>query len=317
MKHLSTLAALLCCILATTFQVNAQSTNDVNPFLKEIEEEVKLADQNPTDGKKQLQAVQAFLNDTISAERDLDRALVYANRALAIAQEHPAPQDTLLSFAYEYLGIIYMGKKDYDQGLDYLEKALDAYSIELGRFDPITNGNKLVYGWLMAAASPSRGMPKIIEAFVDNGRAPQDKRIQNIDEANFSLEMGFEMLLAEQIKYFRYALPLITIDGKQFFIVQTDGWNMEQPLVGWQARLLADIDDNPDLPSLVADQEGNITVMTKEQKEKHPIVFNCNYSRLDPMKLKLVDGEARLAFLNPDYYNNILNKLREFKANNK
>jgi len=35
------------------------------------------------------------------------------------------------------------------------------------------------------------------------------------------------------------------------------------------------------------------------------------------MKLKLVDGEARLAFFNPDYYNNILNKLREFKANNK
>ena len=83
--------AMLCCAMATV--VNAQNT--VEEAMKELESKAKLADQNPTNGKMQYEAAAACMSDALGEKKDYDRALTYANRALKIAQEHPAPQDTL------------------------------------------------------------------------------------------------------------------------------------------------------------------------------------------------------------------------------
>ena len=91
-KSLLVVLALMC---AAAFQVNAQ-TPDVEKAQKVIEQNMKLADKNPKDGKMQLKAALTILNDTLTGKRDLDLALTYANRALKIAKECPAPKDTLL-----------------------------------------------------------------------------------------------------------------------------------------------------------------------------------------------------------------------------
>ena len=90
-KIIMTLAAVLCCAMTTT--VNAQ--NEEEEALKELEAKTKLADKNPTNGKMQYEAATACISDALGEKKDYDRALTYANRALKIAQEHPAPQDTL------------------------------------------------------------------------------------------------------------------------------------------------------------------------------------------------------------------------------
>lgn len=82
---------------------------------------------------------------------------------------------------------------------------------------------------------------------------------------------------AEQTKRFRYALPMITLSGKKYVIVQTADWNMEHPLVGWQLQ---------------------------------------NYMRTDEER-EAFKGDARIWFLIPAAYNNILAKYREYKATNK
>ena len=307
--------ALIC---AVAFQVNAQTTN-VEDLLKTIEQKVKQADKHPKDGKMQLTAAYAILSDSLSGNRDWDRALNYANRAMKIAVEHPAPQDTLLGLSYEALGMIYLGKEDMATALDFYEMAMDAFDVELGRFDPVTNGTKLIYGWLMTAAQPSRGFPKILEAIYDNERAPQDKRIKNMDQANITLEAALEMLLAEQTQRFRYALPMLYIDGKKYFIVQTSKWNIERPIVGWMAQGLmpseAKDDAAKDDDSILIGDDGQFLVLTEADKDKRQMLFNFNYSRLNRHYLQFNDGEARIMFFSPDVYNQILTKYREFKNN--
>ena len=80
-KIVMTLAAVLCCAMTLMAQ------ESVERALKSAEEKVKLADKNPKDGKKQLRAAEALLNDELGEKKDYDRALTYANRALKIAME--------------------------------------------------------------------------------------------------------------------------------------------------------------------------------------------------------------------------------------
>lgn len=315
MKRMMTIVALMC---AVAFQVNAQTTN-AEKLQKEIEQKVKLANKHPKDGKMQLNVAYAILADSLSESRDFDRALIYANRALTIAQEHPAPKDTLLALSYQTLGFIYMGKQDFEKCMDAYEKSLDAFEVELGRLDPVTNANKIIYGWSLMAMQPSRGFTKIQEAFNDNARAPEDKRIENIDEAKIGLEIGLEMLLTEQAENFRYALPTLYIDGKKNYIVQASYWNMENPLVGWLVPRTKYSDgeqeteeDDDDDSIIFGVEDGQFTILPEEKRD---LTCHFGYTRSDQHKLDVNEGEPRIQYFSPEDYNDLLTKFREFKAN--
>ena len=137
-----TLAAVLCCVMTTM----AQSTPE--QALKEVEKKAKLADKNPKNGKMQYEAAMACIADVLGEKKDFDRAISYANRALKIAQEHPAPQDTLKGLSSNALGLIYMAKQDWANCDKYMQISIDAFQEELGRYDPLTNGAKLTFGCL-------------------------------------------------------------------------------------------------------------------------------------------------------------------------
>ena len=316
MKRILTIVALMC---AVTFQMNAQMT--VEQALKSAEQKAKLADKNPKNGKKQYEAAMMFINDELGEKKDYDRALTYANRALKIAREHPAPQDTLQGLTYMALGMIYNSKGEYENAMDFMEMAMDAFEVELGRNDPVTNGIKLVYGTMMTVPQPVRGFTKVQEAMLDNSLAPKNKRIDNMDEANIVLEMALEVLIAEQTKIFRYALPMFFIDDKRYYIVQTSDWNMERPLVGWKVQSMLRTDEENKAfkgdETIICDNSGQFTVLSEEEKEKRQLKFNFRHFIMHPRHLEYNEGDARIWFLNPDVYNNLLAKFREYKAANK
>jgi tetratricopeptide (TPR) repeat protein len=313
-KRILTIVALMC---AVTFQMDAQ--DNVEQALKQAEQKVKLADKNPKNGKMQYEAAMAFINNELGEQKDFDRALTYANRALKIAREHPAPQDTLQGLTCMGLGMIYMGKGEYENATDFMEMAMDAFEVELGRNDPVTNGTKLAYGVMMMGPQPVRGFTKIQEAMFDNSFAPKDKRIENMEEANIVLETALELLIADQTKRFRYALPFITIDGKRYFIVQTADWNMERPLVGWQVQSLLRSDEEHETfkgdETIICDDNLQFTVLSDEEKEKRQMTFNFRHRILNPRHLESDEGDARIWFLTPAAYNNLLAKYRDYKKN--
>ena len=312
-KIIMTLAAVLCCAMTTT--VNAQ--NEEEEALKELEAKTKLADKNPTNGKMQYEAATACISDALGEKRDYDRALTYANRALKIAQEHPAPQDTLKGLACYALTMIYMGKQSWDNAIDFMEMTVDAFQEELGRFDPVTNGTKLLYGYMMMSANPFRGFPLIQDAFLDNELAPQDKRIDNMPQVGIVQELALEMLIAAHTRQYYHGVPRIYVDCQPYYIVQTSDWNIERPLVGWMVpnmlRSEAENDAYEGDPSIVCDENFQFKVLSKEERKKYSMNFNFKHFLKKPRHIEVEDCSAGIIFPQPANYDKLLTKFREFK----
>lgn len=114
MKRLMIIVAL---IGAVAFNANAQSK--VEELLKAAEKAAMLADQNPQDGLKQLEAAKALAKDSLEDKLDIDRSMIYANKALAIAKAQTELKDTLLGNAYLMLGQLYLRKQDIANAFDY------------------------------------------------------------------------------------------------------------------------------------------------------------------------------------------------------
>ena len=314
-KILTTLIiAILCCAMTTT--VHAQ--DKVEQALKLAEQKAKFADENMENGKVQYEAAVSFISDDLGEKKDLDRALTYANRAFKIAQEHPAPQDTLKGLTCYALGMIYMWKQSWENCFDYMEMAMDAFQEELGRYDPVTNGTKLIYGYFMAGAQPLRAFPLIQQAFNDNSMAPQNKRIENMDMASILQSVALEMLIADYTKRMSHAVPMIIHDGKKYLVVQTKDWNMERPLVGWMVPSMLRTDaENATFKGddfILCDDNYQFIVVPEEEKAQYNLNFNFRHHIRNPRQLQVEDGSSCIWFLNDQYYNDILNKFREFKS---
>ena len=311
------LAIFSCCAMTTV--VNAQNT--VEDLLKAAEQKASLADKNPTNGKMQYEAAKAFIYNDLGEKKDYDRALIYANRAYKIALEHPAPQDTLKGLSCHALSWIYMGKQSWDNAFDFMDMTMDAFEEELGQFDPVTNGTKLTFGYMMLGAQPVRGFNRIQEAFRNNDLAPQYKRIDNMMQAGIVHELSLEMYMAEMSKRYHNCIPRIYVDCKPYYIVQTPDWNIERPLVGWMVPKLlrSEAEDKAydGDPLIICDENLQFKVIPKEEKDKYPMDFSFFYQFANPRHLEFRDCSAGMIFFSPADFDRVLKKYREFKAANK
>lgn len=314
-KTIFMLGVLLCCLMSAT---ETYAQENFEAAMKEAEEKAQLADKNPTDGKMQYEAAMRFISDDLGEKKDLDRALSYANKALKIAMEQPVLKDTLKGLSCYALGLIYMKKQSAENAADFMEMAMDAFEQELGKDDPVTNGTKLIFSNLVIWQDALRGFPKLQEAFYDNSIAPERKRITNMDEANIVREFGFEMLLAAYTNQFRYALPVVSYEGKNYLVLQTRDWNMERPLVGWlQPSLLrnpAEEDTFVGDDIILCDEDNNFLVIPAAERDKVPMTFNFRHRVANPRQLESDEGDGRILFFSPEVHGNILAKFREFKA---
>ena len=317
MKQFFILVTLMC---VTTLQTYAQE-DEVAEALKYAEQQVKLADKNPKNGKMQYEAGMAFISTILGDKKDPDRALPYLERALKIAEEQTVMKDTLMGLTCMGLSMIYMEKQDFAKATDCMDRAIDAFEQELGKHDPVTNGMKLTFGWMTMGPQTFRAFPLIQEAFYYNDTAPQDKRIENMPEANIAMEVSLEMLIAAYTRLFRYALPLIPYNGKGCLIIQTTDWNIERPLVGWMVpNLLRSEEEKEALKgddTLIIDDKGQIIVIPKEDKEHRSININFRHFLRNPRRLESNEGDTRLWFLTPEAYADILAKYRDYKSKQK
>ena len=300
-KIFMTFAAILCC---ATSVVNAQSS--VEDLLKSAEQKAKLADKNPENGKMQYQAAMAFIADGLGQKKDFDRAQTYAYRAYQIAQDHPAPQDTLKGLSCNALSLIYMGKQSWDIAYDFMDLTMDAFEEELGKSNPATNGIKLTYGNLMLKAQT----------------APMSQHINNMNQAGIVQEMSIEMYIAEMSKRYHNCIPRIYVDCKPYYIVQTPDWNIERPLVGWMVSGLLRPESEKAAayqasPIIVCDENYQFTVVPMEEKDKYGLDYYFTHQLANPHYLDFRDCSAGIIFFNPVNFDRIITKYREFKAANK
>ncbi len=307
------MAAILCC--ATTV-VNAQNT--VEESKKMVEQTVKLADANPTDGQKQYAAATALVGIAVNTDGQYDRAISYAHKALEIAKAQKEQKDTLLANTYSLLSNIYMMQGSVDNACDYMELSVGATEERLGRYDAATIYNRLKTGLTLISIYPDtrRGFLHVLQAFYDNDKAPANKRIKNMDQFNIRLSVAMEQMLTAYANGNRYALPVVMLDGEKYYMVQNRDWHIGQPLTNWlspnmlrsQEEKLAHRGEN----IVLMNDKGEFRRLSKEEGQKVTLdtpnfIFNAS-SR----EIETAPNASYLWYLQPQVYNDTVKRFEEF-----
>ena len=311
MKKLLIIVAL---ISAVAFNANAQS--NVEELLKAAEKAVLLADQNPQDGRKQLAAARALAKDSLGDKRDFDRSMIYANKALAIAKAQTELKDTLLGDAYLVLGQLYLRKQDVANAFDYLEMGIDAYEHELGKFDPATNATKLACFYYLVGVDPRRAFPYVLDAFYNNEKAPDGKKIKNMNWAGMALAIATEYLLADYTWRFDTVLPMVMFEGERYLVLQLADWHVGMPFVNWLApRLIrrqntgsTDVGDI----ILISDQTSEIRRITPDYKNRVELNFNFRYDIKNPHEFQYYDSNAYTMVFQQEQYDKLVEMYNQF-----
>ena len=313
MKRIVTIVALTC---AVAFQVSAQNTVEENK--KVVEQTVKLADANPTDGQKQYAAATALVGMAVNTDGQYDRAISYAHKALEIAKAHKERKDTLLANTYSLLSNIYLMQGSVDNACDFMELSVDATEEQLGRYDPATIYNRLKTGLTLISIYPDtrRGFLNVMQAFYDNDKAPVNKRIKNMEQLNIQFSMAMEQMLTAYANGNRYAVPVVMMDGEKYFLVQTRDWHIGQPLANWLSPNMLRSEDER-----LAHRGENIILMndkvefrrlTKEEGQNLPMVFPQFMLNPNSREVEIAPGASYLWFLQPETYNETVKRFEEF-----
>ena len=319
-KIFMTLVAILCC---ATIVVNAQNTVEkskkmVSTNLQIAEQTVKLADANPTDGQKQYAAATALVGIAVNTDGQYDRAISYAHKALEIAKARKEQKDTLLANTYSLLSNIYMMQGSVDNACDYMELSVDATEQQLGRYDAGTIYARLKTGLTLISIYPDtrRGFLHVMQAFYDNDKAPVNKRIKNMEQFNIRLSVAMEQMLTAYANGNRYAIPVVTMDGEKFYMVQNRDWHIGQPLANWLSpNMLRSLEErlaHRGENIVLMNSKGEFLRLSKEEGQKvaletTDLTFNV-YSR----EIETAPSASYLWYLQPQVYNDTVKRFEEF-----
>lgn len=313
MKRIVTIVVLIC---AVAFPIHAQNNGEEQK--KAAEQAVKLADKNPTDGRKQFVAAGKLIDLAISTDRNYDRALTYAHKALEIAQKQQEQKDTLLADSYAMLGNIYLMQGSTDNACDFMELAVEALDKQLGRYDPLTIFNRLRTGMTITTIYPDtrRGFLNVMQAFYDNDKAPANKRIKNMDQMNICFSMTMEQMLTAYTNSNRYAIPVIVANGERHYLVQTRDWHIGQPLVNWLSPSMLRSEAERKAQSgknvIVMNDKGELRRLSEEEGKNLMLnipKYGFNNSKHE---LEIAPDAPFLWYLQPQLYNDTVKRYEEF-----
>ena len=313
-KLLMTLtAAILCC--ATTV-VNAQNTVEEN--VKIAEQTVKLADANPTDGQKQYAAATALMGVAVNTDGQYDRAISYAHKALEIAKAQKERKDTLLANSYSLLSNIYMLQGSVDNACDFMELSVDAAEEQLGRYDAGTIYNRLKTGLTLISIYPDtrRGFLQVMQAFYDNDKAPVNNRIKNMDQFTIRFNLAMEQMLTAYANGNRYAIPVVTMDGEKYYMVQTRDWHIGQPLANWLSPNMLRSQEEREAHKgeniVLMNDKGEFRRLSKEEGQKVALETPSFMFNATSREIVTAPNATYLWYLQPQIYNDTVKRFEEF-----
>ena len=307
------MAAILCC--ATT-AVNAQNTVEEN--VKIAEQTVKLADANPTDGQKQYAAATALMGVAVNTDGQYDRAISYAHKALEIAKAQKERKDTLLANSYSLLSNIYMLQGSVDNACDFMELSVDAAEEQLGRYDAGTIYNRLKTGLTLISIYPDtrRGFLHVMQAFYDNDKAPVNNRIKNMDQFTIRFNLAMEQMLTAYANGNRYAIPVVTMDGEKYYMVQTRDWHIGQPLANWLSPNMLRSQEEREAHKgeniVLMNDKGEFRRLSKEEGQKVALETPSFMFNATSREIVTAPNATYLWYLQPQIYNDTVKRFEEF-----
>jgi hypothetical protein len=285
-KIVLTLAAVLCCVM-TTNVVNAQTTETESKSDRYFRLS-KMADENPSDWKAQLE-VGHILLDKESDFYNQTRACRYYERIYHLAADYNKEiPDSVFAETCEILIAQAINKSDLDELLFYSDEMLRAEKI--GR--TISNETLIAQGAMASLyAMAKEDNPRALMYMSDARKRVAESQKPGIECTDVMTAMLYDNLFSEYKKLFGDKLIELTIDAKKYIIIAIRDWNVEKPLMGWFGSL-ADKKAADGKLFLVYDEDGQVH---DDVRGSLDYTFECGK---DGLKSK--EGASRLITVTPE-----------------
>ena len=252
MNKMMKLAAVLCCAMTTTV-VNAQTTEEESISDKYFRLS-KIADENPSDWKNQLEVAHILLNKE-SGFYNQTRAMKYYERiyhtATDINREIP---DSILRETFTALIVQATDKKDAQKALYYIDEAKRAEKVGVDLEDASLQNDAWGYFYNLIVGKSAKALSFIMD-FRDK---VTERNISGIENTDITTAMAFESVLSTYKKMFGDKLIEITFDGKKYIIIASKDWNIEKPLMGWMGSFDDNSGDDNNKPKLMYGEDGKV-----------------------------------------------------------
>ena len=297
-KMMMTLVAVLCCAMTTTV-VNAQTT-EVESISDKYFRLSKIADENPSDWKSQLEVAHILLNKE-SGFYNQTRAMKYYERiyhtATDINREIP---DSILRETFTALIIEATDKKDAKKALFYTGEAKRAEKVGVDLGDTSLQIEGWGYFYNLIVGKSVNALPHIMD-FRDK---VTEMNLPGIENTDLSTAMAFESVLSTYKKMFGDKLLEITLDGKKYIIIASKDWNIEKPFMGW----MGDIEDtdNDNKPRLMYGEDGKVYDNVHGQMS-----FSYKWDKKNGI-VPQVDANAKLINVTPEQRQKMIEAYREY-----
>lgn len=229
MQKIILLAALIC--FAAT-GVNAQ-TEESESKIEKMLRLTKTADENPTDWKAQLEAGH-FLLDKENGMYNQSQAGKYYERIYHLATDYNKEiPDSIIREAGMMLMTVATDKKNVDQALFYIDEMIHAQKVGVDVPDEYLIS---IAGWGMLYSMMKEDFVKSFSYVMDMREKLTQNKTPGIEYTDVFTSVMFERLIEKYKDMFGDKVMELILDGKKYYIISMNDWNIEKPLMGWMQK---------------------------------------------------------------------------------
>lgn len=229
MRKLILLAALFC--MAAT-SMNAQ-TEEPESKIGKMLRLTKTADENPTDWKAQLEAGH-FLLDKENGMYNQSQAGKYYDRLYHLATDYNKEiPDSVIQETVMMLMTVASDKKNIDKALFYVDEMEHAQKVGVEINDDVLNA----LAFWGAIYSMMKENPAKTLSYMMNFREQLTKKdTPGIEYTDAFTAIAFEQMIGKYRDLFGDKVIELTFDGKKYYMIAFNDWNIERPLMGWMVK---------------------------------------------------------------------------------
>ena len=286
------LLASLICFAATG--VNAKTEESESKIGKMLRL-TKTADENPTDWEAQLEAGH-FLLDKENGMYNQSQAGKYYERIYHLATDYNKEiPDSIIREAGMMLMTVATDKKNVDQALFYIDEMIHAQKVGVDVPDEYLIS---IAGWGMLYSMMKEDFVKSFSYVMDMREKLTQNKTPGIEYTDVFTSVVFERLIEKYKDMFGDKVMELILDGKKYYIISMNDWNIEKPLMGWMQKA-----------------EGKTTLLYGEDgkvyDDKHgPMEYSFQYYK-DGVKPK-EGANAQLITLTPERRQQMVEAYRDY-----
>ena len=287
--------AVLTLMCVMTANVNGQNSNETPQ--QKYERLAKVADADPTNWEKQLEAGH-FLLDKEQGMYDMIGAMKYYERIYHLAADvNRVVPDSVFQEASVTLMFTAMNQQD-------LKTAM-FYGDELNRYARVTKNEEstapMLVNTMATLLEMSSGRTLEAASRLSDLRADLSRReFPGVEHTDMMMMLLYDMVLGEYMELVKDKLIEVTIEGKPYVILAAGNWNVEKPLMDW-------MDSGKDSYTVFIDEAGKV------YDDLHgEIKFNFNWSEKEKAVVKSEDTNTRIITVTPERRQQLIEAYKKY-----